>query len=413
MPSLSFAVFRSAGFRFGSPLLISILMILALEGLTAVLASYQDLLLTLPYILFSLVVLLSQPFNQGRTGLVALLMMVAYYIIQTYLQEPLSNDSTKLIYTLLASLLPLNLLQIHIMPDKRLWSRFGIYFMLFIALQIAWSALVVDHFSQTTLSWLWDTYLYTIPTLSPLPIILILLAFALTCSSAATILKRNFGSDQTVYISLLFSSLAFVLFQYAFISSTAFSLAATLLLLNIITCSHELAFVDQLTNIPGRRALETELKNLGRTYTLAMLDIDHFKQFNDNHGHKVGDNVLKLVAKIMQQTKGGAQIFRYGGEEFTILFKGKEASQCQDYLEQLRIAIAKYDLIIRGQDDRPQSDEKGTELRQEDKKSQSVHVTVSIGLADSFPDHNPQNVLKAADEALYKAKKSGRNRVAR
>ena len=260
MLPLSFDVFRSAGFRFGLPVCLALSTLFLLEYAQYTLVTYQALLFTLPYVLFALVVLLSQPFNQGRTGLTALLMGVAYYFIQNYLQAPLSNNETKLIYVLLSALLPLNLLQIHILPDKRLHSRFGGYYLLFIVMQIAWSALVVNHFSHSDLDWLWDSYLFAIPSFSPMPIVLFLLSIAITLSSASTILKRNLGSDQTVFVSLLFSCMTFVLFQFSFISSTAFSIAALILLLNLVTCSHELAFVDQLTGIPGRRALETELK---------------------------------------------------------------------------------------------------------------------------------------------------------
>ncbi|WP_281221686.1 GGDEF domain-containing protein [Photobacterium sanguinicancri] len=411
MLPLSFDVFRSAGFRFGLPVCLALSTLFLLEYAQYTLVTYQALLFTLPYVLFALVVLLSQPFNQGRTGLTALLMGVAYYFIQNYLQAPLSNNETKLIYVLLSALLPLNLLQIHILPDKRLHSRFGGYYLLFIVMQIAWSALVVNQFSHSDLDWLWDSYLFAIPSFSPMPIVLFLLSIAITLSSASTILKRNLGSDQTVFVSLLFSCMTFVLFQFSFISSTAFSIAALILLLNLVTCSHELAFVDQLTGIPGRRALETELKHLGRTYTLAMLDVDHFKKFNDTYGHKTGDDVLKLVAQIMKNTKGGAQVFRYGGEEFTIMYKGKEANECKAFLDDLRQEIAAYDLIIRDHSTRPDNAKKGEKMRKKEEKNNSTNVTVSIGIADSFPDHNPDNVLKAADQALYKAKQKGRNRV--
>ena len=94
-----------------------------------------------------------------------------------------------------------------------------------------------------------------------------------------------------------------------------------------------------------------------------------------------------------------------------MLFKGKESNECIDYLDQLRQDIANYEMVIRQYDDRPSSNQKGAKMRKKQSKQETVTVTVSIGLADSFPDHNPAAVLKAADEALYKAKKSGRNKV--
>lgn len=411
MPSISFAIFRSAGVRFGLPLILAVLMIFSLEPVLASFSPYRGLLLVLPYILLSLVILLSQPFNQGKTALTALLMMVAFYIIQNYLQSPLSDHQTHIIYVLLATLLPLNLLQLHLLPERRLFSRFGTGYLIFLVCQLAWGALVVNHFAEQDLSGLWDSYLYALPDVSPLPVLLILLYLSIGLACASAILKRNHGYDQAIFTSLLFAGITFSAFDQDFISSTAFSVAAVLLLLNLITCSHELAYVDQLTGIPGRRALETELKHLGRTYTLAMLDVDHFKKFNDTHGHKTGDDVLRLVAQFMQRVRGGAEVFRYGGEEFTVLFKGKESNECIDHLDQLRQDIANYEMVIRQYDDRPSNNQKGVKMRKKQSKQETVTVTVSIGLADSFPDHNPAAVLKAADEALYKAKKSGRNKV--
>ncbi len=122
MPSISFAIFRSAGVRFGLPLLLAVLMIMSLEPVLTSFSPYRGLLLVLPYILLSLVILLSQPFNQGKTALTALLMMMAFYIIQNYLQSPLSDNQTHIIYVLLATLLPLNLLQLHLLPERRLFS---------------------------------------------------------------------------------------------------------------------------------------------------------------------------------------------------------------------------------------------------------------------------------------------------
>ena len=408
---LLFSHFRSAGMRLMIPLTIAILMLIALPFSTVSLVNYQDLLVNIPYILFTIVIFLSQPFNQGRTGYVALIMLVAYLIIIHYLQTPLTNDNIKLIFSLLAGLLPFNLLQVHIMPDKRLFSRFGALFSVFLLLQVGWAALVYKHFNGTDLTSWWNTYLFTYRNLSLLPLVILLLNLALVCSSASTLLKRNHSSDQAVFICLLFSFVTFTFFQYSFISSVAFSIVAVLLLINIISCSHELAFIDQLTEIPGRRALDNELKHLGRTYTLAMIDVDHFKKFNDKYGHDTGDDVLKLVATLMKDIDGGGNAYRYGGEEFTILFKGKSIDECLPFLEELREKIEKYKMIIRDHDKRPASNRAGSKARGQDKTSKSVKVTVSIGVAENYLEQEPEDVLKQADNALYQAKEAGRNRV--
>lgn len=174
--------------------------------------------------------------------------------------------------------------------------------------------------------------------------------------------------------------------------------------------AYQMAFRDELTGLPGRRALNERMQRLGRNYVLAMSDVDHFKKFNDTHGHDVGDQVLRLVAsKLSKITNGGGRAYRYGGEEFAIVFAGKTVDECMPHLEAIRETIAAYAIHLRNQDNRPQDDMQGRQRRAGSQAS-TVSVTVSIGVAERQPEHrNPEEVLKAADEALYAAKGAGRN----
>ncbi|MFA0072035.1 GGDEF domain-containing protein, partial [Vibrio breoganii] len=135
--------------------------------------------------------------------------------------------------------------------------------------------------------------------------------------TAILVLVYNRSIDVVVYSAILLSSCTFIFFDVQYISSTMFSLSGTLIIVYVMSASHDMAFNDQLTNIPGRHALEVDMKHLGRKYSMAMVDIDHFKTFNDTYGHDIGDDVLKLVARILRETTGGAKAYRYGGEEFT------------------------------------------------------------------------------------------------
>ena len=176
--------------------------------------------------------------------------------------------------------------------------------------------------------------------------------------------------------------------------------------------AYQMAFRDELTGLPGRRALNERMQRLGRNYVLAMSDVDHFKKFNDTHGHDVGDQVLRLVAsKLSKITNGGGRAYRYGGEEFAIVFAGKALEECLPHLEVIRETIANYAIHLRNQDHRPQDDQQGRQRRAGSQAS-TVSVTVSIGVAERQPEHrNPEEVLKAADQALYAAKGTGRNCV--
>ena len=193
---------------------------------------------------------------------------------------------------------------------------------------------------------------------------------------------------------------------------TLVTLAALLMLsLAVLQEAFQMAFRDDLTGLPGRRALNERLQRLGRNYSLAMSDVDHFKKFNDTYGHDIGDQVLKMVATQLNKVSGGGKAYRYGGEEFTLVFPGKTAEQAKPHLEKLRIAIENYKVKIRDESQRP---EKNTKAKAKRKKSASegVSVTISMGVAERSTNlPTPEDVIKAADEALYKAKGAGRNQT--
>jgi diguanylate cyclase (GGDEF)-like protein len=171
-----------------------------------------------------------------------------------------------------------------------------------------------------------------------------------------------------------------------------------------------MAFRDELTGLPGRRALNERMQRLGRNYVLAMTDVDHFKKFNDTHGHDVGDQVLRLVASKLSKVSGGGRAYRYGGEEFALVFAGKTIEECMPHLEVIRGVIAAYNIQLRNPD-RPQDDLQGRQ-RRAGSAATSVSVTVSIGVCERLPEQRtPEEVLKAADQALYAAKGAGRNCV--
>jgi diguanylate cyclase (GGDEF)-like protein len=184
-------------------------------------------------------------------------------------------------------------------------------------------------------------------------------------------------------------------------------------LASLIAHSFRLAYIDELTEIPGRRALVEALDDPGGTFTLAMLDVDHFKKFNDTHGHEVGDQVLRMVAARIASVGMGGTAYRYGGEEFTLLFPGKTTEQVSTELERLRQLVESSPLILRGQD-RPKekpTQRKAAKAGKAKKKPPSVGVTVSIGVATRRNAEPWDRVMKRADQALYKAKEAGRNQI--
>lgn len=365
----------------------------------------------LPYVLYIVALLLCQSFNQGRMGMIAILMTLTYFVIQTRLQVPLNTGTTRLEYSLAAIILPVACMMVYLFPEKRIFSRTGLIYTLILALFVGWSVMTIQHFSDVGMDELWNGIFFIIPEISALPFVVILYCLVIVGLAIVLLLIYNRPLDFAIYTSILLATVTFVSFNTPFISSVLFSIAALTLIATIITTSHGLAFLDQLTGIPGRHALEAEMKHLGRKYSIAMLDVDHFKKFNDTYGHDTGDEVLRLVASKMAEVKGSGRVFRYGGEEFTVLFKRKDATNAIPFLDDLRESIANYPIGLRDKTSRPDNNKKGTQQRAKNSHNKNVQITVSIGVADYTHASNPHEVLKAADEALYKAKKGGRNRV--
>jgi diguanylate cyclase (GGDEF)-like protein len=192
--------------------------------------------------------------------------------------------------------------------------------------------------------------------------------------------------------------------------SVFFTTAAATLLIAAIQDGYRLAFHDELTGLPGRRALMNETMKLGHRYAIAMLDVDHFKKFNDTYGHDVGDQVLRMVASRMEFVGGGGKSFRYGGEEFTVVFSGKTSEETLEHLEELRKNIKESGFTIRSKDRKKKSAQNRSNGKA--RNGRKVSVTISIGVAERTETNpSPDTVIRAADQALYRAKNAGRNRV--
>ena len=198
-----------------------------------------------------------------------------------------------------------------------------------------------------------------------------------------------------------------------FILANALQVMISMVMLMLVAAvaheAYQMAFRDELTGLPGRRALNERLQRLGRDYVIAMVDVDHFKKFNDTHGHDVGDQVLRLVAGQLRKVGGGGKAYRYGGEEFTLLFPGKNVEQCMPHMEAVRMGIEQYRMQLRDSQSRPRDDREGKQ-RRAGKAASEVSVTVSMGVAERQAEQRtPQEVIKEADKALYSAKAAGRN----
>jgi diguanylate cyclase len=162
--------------------------------------------------------------------------------------------------------------------------------------------------------------------------------------------------------------------------------------------ANEEARVDALTGLANRRAFDERIQQLHSNFTegespyvVALLDVDHFKKFNDEHGHATGDKVLGVVAEVMRRSQRGTDhVARFGGEEFVVLLQRLTGSQAESVIDRLRERVGKASLILDGK---------------------KLSITVSAGVAEVSPGESISSVLARADRALYAAKAAGRNQT--
>jgi diguanylate cyclase (GGDEF)-like protein len=398
-------------FRLFMPMLMMLGVLFGVDHIIDATQANSGFVTNLPYILFGTAIALSHTFKQSRMAMVALSMLLAYLVVQVRLQSPLSSGTTLLELCLLSLLLPVSCCLVYLFSDTGIISRGMVFFSITIVSFVGWSALILSYLADGGFLGFERDLLMVFPQISRLPLVLVLFTVAIIGATGIFLLNYNRPIDATVFSSIFMAGGTFVFFHIPYISSTLFSLSGVLIIVYVISASHQMAFNDRLTNLPGRRALEMDMKHLGRKFTIAMLDIDHFKSFNDTYGHDTGDDVLKLVASRMTGVGGNAKVYRYGGEEFTILFKGKTAKDSLLYLDELREQIQDYQMVIRDEPKRPADNKQGEKKRGAKNDQSTVSVTVSIGAADSRTTRKPEDVLKKADKALYKAKEKGRNQV--
>jgi len=355
----------------------------------------------LPIVLAVLVISLSIHFNRSSVFFYVVLVATAHIVLGTELAE------TKLSYALLSGFLPLMLLVLTVLPDR------GIISIRAIPAYATLAVAVIFSITMSTMSPEWITHLlltdwlparyfdWTQQTQS-------VLFISITVFMAMLVL---YFLQPSPHMSAGLGVLIMLIVQLhlgdADSSLNVFSTSALLMCLYaVLQESWRMAYLDELTELPARRALREKFQKIGGTYTVAMLDVDHFKKFNDTYGHDTGDAVLRMIATKLNKVTGGGTSYRYGGEEFSVVFNGKNTEDAKPHLETLRESIANTPFII-NRASRRKSDKKF-----KNRKNKSVKVTVSIGVADSKSNaSSPWDVLKFSDKALYRAKAKGRNCV--
>ncbi len=366
--------------------------------------------LYLPLIVFIVTTILSLHFNLTRVAWVLLSFAIAYVGYGNLAGEK-EREALRFAFALF---LPLNITFFAFCKERGLLTLHGIFRLGLILGEAGLTLWVISEKKYELYHPLSKLALIKLPILDAVPIPQVLLAafilFFLLLLLAVYLYRSPVENGFAGTSLTILAAIVYINQENAFIYFLTAS--GVILLVGVIRNVHYMAYRDELTGLMGRRALNERMLMLGRRYTAAMLDVDHFKKFNDTYGHDAGDQVLKMVAGRIKGVGGGGRPYRYGGEEFTILFPGKGADAAEPVLERLRIGIAESSIGLRGKD-RTNSTMKGKAGRGAAKTAKRVSVKISIGLAERSGGVSANEVVKAADEALYRAKDKGRNCVSR
>jgi diguanylate cyclase (GGDEF)-like protein len=384
-----------------------------------------------PYTVLVIGTVIALWFNRGRAFIALISLLVAFIAYRIALAFAFGPDDfpVRAVLTAAAIFVPANILLVLLLPERGIvyfrnyrWLLLGLVEVLI----TAWIA-TAGHTALSGTAWhaALDHWLLKATPTPLLGRLFIVAAFIVSLIKAwperLPLDVGMVGALVAFFVACEWPGLTVVYGVFVFA-------AGAMLLLAVLQESHRMAFRDELTGLPSRRALQERLVALGPSYTIAMVDVDHFKKFNDTHGHDTGDQVLKMVGARLAEVDGGGKAFRYGGEEFAVLFPDRNVEETLPHLEALRQNIEDYKMSVRTEQQRRNEARRNNDRRTMTKsafalahpdapplrsnRAELLSVAVSIGVAQrSELLETPDAVIRLADEALYRAKGAGRNRV--
>jgi diguanylate cyclase (GGDEF)-like protein len=369
------------------------------------------------YFIFGLGLMLSAYFKRSRLFFALLVVILAERTVAWFAPKFLSAGTSHGVFEAIAVLLPMNLVALTFMRDRGIISPAGRRRVIFLAVQIFAIILLVSlpkqvHAAAVLDHTFVDKHFVEWSSISqPGLLVFIVAAVAMIIS----LIRRYQPVESSLFWTLVAAFVALQMGRGNHLATMYFSTGGLILIIAVLETSHAMAYRDELTQLPSRRSLNETLLKLGDNYSIGMLDVDNFKKFNDTYGHDAGDQALRMVASKLATIAGGGKPFRYGGEEFTVVFPDKSVGEAYTYLDTMRKMIEQSVFTVRGKD-RRRSAKSGKAAQNGTGKVAmreiEVNVTVSIGVAARDEERStPDQVIRSADKALYRAKAKGRNRT--
>jgi diguanylate cyclase (GGDEF)-like protein len=383
------------------PILVAAALLLDLPALRG---TASGLATVFPFTVLAAALLLGWRFNRSRLVFAIAILALTEYIL---LNGTATSHDRVILYAL-QFLLPINLALVALLPERGTLTPAGLLRWVLLIFQVIIVVFLAQSFSAQALKYLTARVLPTrltawTPVQQPA-----IIAFVAIEALLIMAWLREPQSPVRGYVYSLVAVFAGLSWPAAGPGQEIWlATAGLILVVAVIEASYLMAYRDGLTELPGRRALNEALPRLSGQFSVAMVDVDHFKRFNDTWGHDAGDHVLRLVAARLAQAPGGGTAYRYGGEEFALVFPGKGTEECLPHLEELRETVETSRFTMRRRF-RPRK----AKAEKNRKTRPSITITVSIGVAERNHRHSsPDQVVQAADKALYRAKEAGRNRV--
>lgn len=413
-PSFAEVAAKAAG-NFVLPLLIVCVSFLLASYAPDLPEFFEVLKIYAPYFTLGVGLLIALAFKRGRALFAVLSLLIAYTCFRMFFADSLPAEFvSRTIYAAVCILVPLNLAFLAAVRERGALNGYGGRRLAALLIAVGIAAAVIFGGYEKFTEILYRPLLTDVGLSgSSIPQSGVVAMVAALIVAVAIAVGRGGVIEAALAVSIAAFAAAcnVVATPDMFMWFTA---AGVIVTVAVLQDSHRMAFRDELTGLPGRRALNESLNSLNRNYTIAMLDVDHFKAFNDKWGHDVGDQVLKLVASRIQRVGGGGRAYRYGGEEFTIVFPGKRLLEVLSRLDALRKNIEGYKLRIRSSDRPREPGDLNARPHAGGVVNEWISVTVSAGVAEKNERLvSPEEVIQASDQALYRAKESGRNRVSR
>lgn len=361
----------------------------------------------LPYFLILLIIAYSIAYVHSRELNLAVSLFISFWLMKNLIWPTDTNDATAtILFVLIGPMLAINFIFVAATQEKGFYNKNGLRHLYLIVIELMVLIWFVNFSPELLLKYLYYPY-FVAPLFDTTPmyqstIILNSIAFLILLANA--IVKQKV--EMTGYLGAF---IAIVLAQHFINSPTTsmmfFAVACLILILAIGLNNFRLSKIDLVTNLPSLRSFKNKLNTLDDRYCIALIDIDEFKEMTDEYGQEICDQILRMIASRSLRLGRKGFPYRYGKEEFALIFYDMQLHEANKYLATLCDSIANEPFLLRSKKRPFFKPHSIVAQPSRSKISKPVPISVSVGIAEKQPHHTSSfEVLLTAKEALERAR---------